>query len=746
MKLNSLFGVLTHLLSITPVYKIRELSKPKLDLSQDNQPYYRVDLASLTICVNDFSLTEAHMSIYKMTQVNNPVLGPSHFTAIFTNSTGQTFRMHLFLNSFDNVACPPTWELWDEKQGYVKAEPPEFIDYLKQQLWQHGFPYVQELRQRQVELEHTLIAEYKIQEKQLSTLSINLHENTNAYLNILDSTLVLVGRLIEVSDNQHWNRINIYLHKIKASLTPVDIIKTDDTDFDATGPSSDNISVHIDSKVNKKNKNKLSSIPQILFAKTKETSILKREVKNKIEQVKNLFKQLQTASDQQMKAIFLVDLYHKILAIDLENGDTLSTTQLNELIQIESKFSHLAQMLLHKALLEKQFDLARGLSPFYNHISLDILKLALANKNSQLLDFLVNDVQLPVNRHPLVIKNKHHANALSYLYCHYDGSESFIDCLNAMIVDVGSLMQPVDPTGLPFAHVLISSEPKHPLIAILEQNKTLSLNNKHFYTHLILELKQYLRANHPEQELSTQIQNWIRHYEELREAIKVEQNILNPRNRALLDEIATITMNNAMVDALKKDKDLVRENTELMSELNKAVIRMKQFKRETGKNFAYHALVHSYNLDLKDQLLQSDLKIEFGYSELKYQSLLYIDNVRTLIRLIMELLDVQTEILKSTQVLGKKNRAYKKLQTDQNQLLKQINDLNEQMPLSILKKYNNLKNKIESLDAEDQELQNKLSLFEKFSAKLQDETENLTASDLEEIAASLEDDTNAPGL
>ncbi len=185
MKLNILYGVLTQLLIQSPQFKLLNSTSITHDINLNDRDYYRLELPPVDIAVGGLRLKEAHMSIYKKIEPHNPNLGPSHFTAFFADAEGQEYRMHLFLNRFDALGCPPVWEMVNSEEQYVRVDPPEDMDYLTHAIWQLGLPCLQELRQQQKGLESRLRADYNQLEQQTGVLYNNLKINRMAYLESL---------------------------------------------------------------------------------------------------------------------------------------------------------------------------------------------------------------------------------------------------------------------------------------------------------------------------------------------------------------------------------------------------------------------------------------------------------------------------------------------------------------------------------------------------------------------------------
>ncbi|HHP0264885.1 TPA: hypothetical protein ACRZRI_001258, partial [Legionella pneumophila] len=98
MKPNLFYFVLTQILAESPNFKLLDEVRPVHDITLKDKKYYRLELPLANIAAEGFRLHDAHISLYEKTDPHNPNLGLSHFTAIFHDQNGQTYRMHLFLN------------------------------------------------------------------------------------------------------------------------------------------------------------------------------------------------------------------------------------------------------------------------------------------------------------------------------------------------------------------------------------------------------------------------------------------------------------------------------------------------------------------------------------------------------------------------------------------------------------------------------------------------------------------------
>lgn len=698
MKLNALYGVLTQLLTETPEFQLFDKIIPIHDRTLENKEYYRLELPLDDIAGDGLQLHEMHLSIYQKVDPNNPAFGPSHFTALFHDSQKQEFRMHVFLNRFDTLACPPSWELLDDDHHYVKVDPPESMEYLTHAIWQQGLPYLQQLRQQQKNLESRLCSDYNELERQTALLNIKLSDNKATYLENLQKLIQSVKLLSEISDGSNWLRVLSYLRKLQNIISAMPESSIEPIEKKEEAPKQGS---------HKKNQHqaKTGHSQHTLFSKSTKNTLIIMEIQRRIDRIKNVFDKMGKTHDNHIKALLLVDLNKQLVDIDLENESSLTSTQIELLSEIEAKVISQAKSLLQTALLKGEYDFSRTLSPFYNLINGNILSIALIQKNAKLLEFLAKDLGLPINSYPISIKERSYVNAVEYCFYESKESNSLLECFNVLIEQGASLMQPVDPDKLPLAHVILSAKPTHPLYAALEQNKSLTLNNQHFYTYLIHVLSSCLRSQLIEQEMKSELEAWIGRYEQLKIRAESQNLLLNPRNQLLAEEISEIAkkfFSTTMIEALQQDDDLLREHISINKETKDLLDKIKVYQRKTGKTFPYQSILNATSEDFKKELLKYDLKIDTGFSELKSFVLEIFSNTRLIISYSIEMFEVSTMMHQLPVNMGRRNRRLRELDNRQKDLAKKIEELNKTMPYSMIKEYNEFQENVSKImgDAE----------------------------------------------
>lgn len=322
MKPNIFYGLLHQLLTESPEFKLLNTSSPVHDKTLEDKEYYRLELPPADIVVDDLEFFEAHMSIYKRVDHHNPSLGPVHFTATFNDADGHEFRMHLFLNQFDSLACPPTWELFNEDHRYVKVDPPASMEYLSHAIWQHGQPYLRELRKQHKNLESRLNKDYEQLEQQVALLHAHLNQNKHTYLESLAALIKSAELLSQISTNRCWSRTVSYLGKSQKLMTSMpepsiglgetqhtEKQKKDEEDV-STAPAQN--STHKE----KQRRAKTSHSQQILFFQSgKDSSLIDTGIQKQITKIEGLYHKVAMTLDKHIKALMLIDLNHQLINI-----------------------------------------------------------------------------------------------------------------------------------------------------------------------------------------------------------------------------------------------------------------------------------------------------------------------------------------------------------------------------------------------------------------------------------------------
>lgn len=664
MKPNILYAVLTQLLTQSPEFKLFANISPVHAENTEARPYYRLELPCKNIAVNDLTLYEAHVSIYKKVLPHKASMGPSHFTAVFHNADGQVFRMHLYLDDSDQLACPPSWEKpLDDGRGYIKVEPPEEMDYLAHSIWESGLSCLQELRQQQGKMVVELSKQYQAQEKVMNELSKDLSKNRTEYLKSLNNSLETAQLLALVSENPLWPCLASYFGKeVKKTAQTLDSdetrLKTNEKQLSA-----------VNRPKNKKNpcSAPINSSAQTFFAESKLKPVGK--LQKQVNAISAKFESIKKASPQ-AKGPLLIALNDDIL--NLIFRDSLSVGQVGELREMEAGLARHAKVLLQSALLGENYDFAKTLYPFYYQLKADALSLALKQKHTGFLEFLASEVRLAINSYPVTVNGKEFPNAAHFFY--HCSTSDLLDCFNVFIKHGLNLMQPVGPDKLPLAHLIISN--KHCLFAAFKSGESLTLNNQFFYGQLICELKRCLHFRDFQEDKKIELEAWISKYEQDKILAKNQTRLLGEERQLAIQKLC-MTLDSkvpaTIIAELAKDRDIITKENVLVAKTN---ILMKK-----------NVIVDQQHVDKFIAELQkrfeNGVEMNADFKQLKARKLQWLDMVIELVELNLQLFDIVdagNTILTQKQALNSKEKSrYKRLENRDKELRTKIGELQHEI-------------------------------------------------------------------
>ncbi len=541
--------------------------------------------------------------------------------------------------------------------------------------------------------------------------------------------------LSEVSDSGNWSRIVSYLRKSyeTVSLMPEPRVALVEQKL-KTEKTKNSLSVVpvATSTAEKEGPSISSKSRHTLFSKPAKDS---ERLAARINDLEQLHNKMSKEANNSIKALLLLDLNKQLKEIDLENEKSLTSTQIQKLSNIEEKVTQQAKTVLQTALLRGEYVLARTMSPFYNLINPDMLSVALMSINTDLLMFLAKDLELPINSYPIVIRGTTYPSTVQYCFSEGSGNNSLLECFSVLIKHGANLMQPVAPDNLPLAHVILSTKPRHPLYAAFEQHKGMTLNNQHFYTHLINSLNSCLRSAHIEESKRQELEHSISHYQQLKVQAENRTLLLCSRNQILDEEITAIArqfISEATWEAIEQDADILRLKNLLAKDVHELRACMKTYQRKTGQPFPYHSIVSQESLDFKKELQKVNLQIELGFSAVKRAVIDHVSNSRLMLSYCMELMDVTTQIHGIAMIAGKKNKRLKELQKRQIELTNHIDELTKTMPLAQMKQYNEQQQTIKQLTnilGELNTLKGSISAFSGLFERLKEDKSGVTTDE-----------------
>ncbi|MGQ3888852.1 hypothetical protein ACQUW5_07445 [Legionella sp. CNM-1927-20] len=676
MKVNSLYGTLTHKLTQVPNFKLKNEIVPIKAITLDSKNYYRLALPSNQLELTEGWLpAEVHLSIYEEFDPKNPVLGPSHFTAIWHNGEGEAYRLHIFLNDNDILACQPYWDYIEESGQFSRAELPAEIESLVQVTLQLGLPYMQQLRQEQALIIQSLEEECSKHEQALQQTSLHLPQSQELYLEQVAKIIPVLSDLYQVTGHIKWSRLQNYFNKFSEALVNQPSASTtisNDTSESLKEPTVTQTGLTQHSLFNspKAKKHKDMTAPQFLF--------------NEIRSLHEVFHQYKEDKD---KITSIESIIEKIYLFDFNNWN-LSFREMEKLKKIETEIEKAAYSLLQKALITNDFEKARSLHTFYYLLNSNIYAFSLKQNNHQLLNFLINELHIPINNYKFTINEISYSNALIYCLQKHTKNNNLIDCFAELIKGGGNLMQPIAPNKAPLAYILLSTRPTHPLYPALEKTADLTIENQAFYQRLITAMKTYRNQVTNLKELND-IDEAIFNYQQRLSSINLTKQFFTDQSRTALKELsktAAICTSPSFVTQLQTDRDIVNSERALNLRWQNLLKKIKQAKH-SRLNMPLNSLLQANLKEIQQTLLDIG-QINCSFEELKKAAL---NNYRLLFNLCDELdtlVDISHELSAKPMVVGKKNKQTNKLLKMKEEVESRIRDINKQLPSNVLKELN----------------------------------------------------------
>lgn len=145
------------------------------------------------------------------------------------------------------------------------------------------------------------------------------------------------------------------------------------------------------------------------------------------------------------------------------------------------------------------------------------ISYALKTGKSEILEFILERTDFPINTFTIPTP-KGNVSAAMFCFLNDSAASPKAECLRVLVKHGASLMEFCPSTGLPLAHLLLSSEKRHPCMLALEDkiNIQKTLLNPSFYIQLVCVLKK--------KAVSKDLNESIKLYKELTEQLSQNKN------------------------------------------------------------------------------------------------------------------------------------------------------------------------------------------------------------------------------
>jgi archaellum component FlaC len=452
----------------------------KVDSEQHNYVLYNLAVDNCRIKAveenQQYTLESHHISFYEMQDNKNPCWSQYHYTAYFNDKDNKKYHLHVYFDQNDQLTTSAILSIEDDKGLYVKQKiSSEFTDDLAQLAIDQSFRFISELRAQYQNSLNNLETRYNELEQELGNLSSNLVANRDLYLAKLEITIEILTQLSDYRP-QYRDLINLFSRFEKYLQESSEKPDAGNNNDEFIEKSSDIAIVNTHSK-------KIASVR------------IKKSIQTFIQQAleyRDAFLTLPVeASYENQLTSFLRFLESTQDAwIATENDDySVTPEDLQNIQNLISKSTAEAKKLLTRLLLSNNFQLAGDLKNFVDLVADKLIKLALVKGNSELLDFLLNNSDFPINTFPIA------DNLSPVLFCFLKHSEkaSKIGCLSVLIKHNASLMVKTED-GLSVAHHILNTV-HHPLRVAFENNEKKTRAHPQFYKALICEIETYLNRS-----------------------------------------------------------------------------------------------------------------------------------------------------------------------------------------------------------------------------------------------------------
>lgn len=528
MARNTLFNFIKHHVIASKTISLPNCTGLIKDTNKNGCTYYRFDLQinkriSFSDIQHRYMLEDHHISVYEIEKNDDPSLSQYHYTAHFRDEENTRYQLHVYLNDKDVLTKEPIFSIQNEKSdGFTPIRSKQLKDGFVELARSNIEPIMGELRNQLTNKVQGLEDSYNALEKHACTLSTNLDTNRIKYLNTLGKIQKTLGNLIPLVRHDHYDKIQLFVTSIKKSIEQqsTKTNKTSDkapkkgTTLNAT-PRTTNSEFSISRKKNRRQHSNHHTNKETLNL-AEELNILRSSLTNLSD--KSYIDQVRIVSE------VYADLNALLLRIE-DTSNVLSLTNLTMLKNLHGDIVNMGTNLLHALIKEKHYAIAGQLRAFHYLLTVQFLAQTLKNRDSALLNFILENGDFAINDQRLTIKGKSYTSAVQYCSSVDSKETPMADCLSILIKHGASVFIKGED-GLPLAYSILSDS-KHPLRpAFTSLNKNQTVESISFYRRLITELRYYLSENTLDGANYEKISEAISEYSSRIEALRVPSSRL----------------------------------------------------------------------------------------------------------------------------------------------------------------------------------------------------------------------------
>lgn len=441
--------------------------------------------------IDALDLISHHVSVYESPIGKIDLKSQYHYTAFFENAAGKEYRLHVYFDAKDGMVTSPMLSVLrgDKYEPVDSDDLDEVFTGLATTACSELVIFLRRAQRNRVD---NLQRQFQELENRLEALSSNLVKNKKEYLEVMTGQIQVLDELSKIS-----NKSPAIIKQMKWLIAskeliepetfqpePVSDSENDDTraePLEAKATRNENTAASVKSKKNQKAK--AQTAPQ----KVKVKPSISGEVENL--KLKNA---VAVRLDGTNQANELSELYRTLKEKEwqVEFKERSATVEdLNDLRVLRASIEKSAGELLQRFLLQSDFKNTELLNQFYHLLPDNMLLFALQSCRHQLLDFLLKNNIATVNFKNFTIKNVVYPTMVDYFFTSSAPDAARLSCLDVLVKQGASLLAIDSKSGLPYAALLLS-QPNHPLRAVLEQNKKLTLDSIDFHS----KMNQVLRS------------------------------------------------------------------------------------------------------------------------------------------------------------------------------------------------------------------------------------------------------------
>ena len=629
-------------------------------INSNKVPYYLLRLPinkNSTLIFGDvtYILEEHHISIYQ------PIIDRSqyHYTAILSTKQGDKYLLHVYFNEKDKLSNKPYLDSMRNNERVAVHLTDAQENMLIDQAMEECQPPILALRRQHLKFIAELDKRYTQSVLKLETLSKNLRQNYEAYVQQSEATKQILTELCLYHSGQEYRNI---LRLIKRT---VPLLKPEPKQIAPAAPQP---------TIEKVQKSTLSSQPLVNVTETKqkqspqpqEPSVQKPSLATHIEALETTWNDFIEAyrSDSQNSVkqfLFFNATLSTLCSEEMSGHFDCSAAAIERLEFMMMVRTEYAKKLLTELLLKHDFLKAESLKGFVPLLEKRLLNISLSVGNPKLLNFLLTHSDFALNTHEV-------ADGLTpvpYCLAKCNGKNSMVECLEILISHGASLM--VRYQGLPVAYHILAVA-NHPLRSAFITTAKETIGSKEFLAMLIRECERCLAQGQDE---------FINKQKILQFIIKVQNDLkqlsVSGRNAAQLAQSTekalkalTEKMGSQLSEELLNNPSILRCKEEYYSALEEY--------REIAPRREYNALLKERNDMIADstQIIEILGQADFVKMNLLNETVNSLQRATRIIALKTELHRKNAEISKPN---AKQNSKQRQLEAEAQQLAEEINNL-----------------------------------------------------------------------